>query len=155
MSMQQIMRWRHGFIRIKGGWYSNLWANGENPNVKGITHQNCQLPFLSHSPNHLVLTKIGWSSYCMGMGRVWAWISNLGKIIFYFWGKKTPKMHAHLLIHTRSSFAHAGKSWELFYLHVFAHFPHLACLEILFWCCSASGKGTFSFWDFMAVIWFI
>ena len=38
MSMQQIMRWEHDFLRIRGG-YSILWANGEKPKVKGITHQ--------------------------------------------------------------------------------------------------------------------
>ena len=32
---------------------------------------NCQLPFLSHSPNHLILPEIGWVSYCMRMGKVW------------------------------------------------------------------------------------
>ena len=43
---------------------------------------NCQLPFLSHSPNHLIFQEIGWSSYFMGMGRVWGLNSNLGKPIF-------------------------------------------------------------------------
>ena len=67
MSMQQIMRWGNDFLRIGG--YSNLWANGEKPNFKGRTHQNCQLPFLSYSPNHLLLPEIGWVGYCMGWAR--------------------------------------------------------------------------------------
>ena len=49
MSMQQIMRWGHNFLRIVGGEYSNLWANGENPNVKGRTHQTVNyLSCLTH-----------------------------------------------------------------------------------------------------------
>ena len=61
----------------------------------------------------------------MGMGRVWAkkfkFGENpfLGKIVFDFWGKKTPKMHAHFPIHPRSSFAHAGKLRRCFLLHNF------------------------------------
>ena len=43
---------------------------------------NCRLPFLSHSPNHLILPKIGWNSYCTRMERVWGGNSNLGKPIF-------------------------------------------------------------------------
>ena len=42
------MRWGHDFLRIVGG-YSNLWANGENPNVKGRTHQTVNyLSCLTH-----------------------------------------------------------------------------------------------------------
>ena len=43
----------------KGGNIQTFGANGEKPNVKGGTHQNCQLPFLSYSPNHLLLLEIG------------------------------------------------------------------------------------------------
>ena len=61
----------------------------------------------------------------MGMGRVWAkkfeFEENpfLGKNIFDFWGNLTPKMHAHLAIHPCPPFPHAGKEWELIYLHIF------------------------------------
>ena len=62
----------------------------------------------------------------MGMGRVWAAISILRKTHFWeksiltFGARKHPKMHAHLPIHPRSSFAHAGKLRSYFYLHNFA-----------------------------------
>ena len=59
MSMQQIMRWGHDFLRISEENIQTFGASGENPNVKGRTHQNCQLPFLSYSPNHLLLPEIG------------------------------------------------------------------------------------------------
>ena len=155
MSMQPKMRWGHDFPKDKEGEIFNLWGQWGKAKCQWENPSNSQLPFLSHSPNHLIMLEIGWSSYCMGMGRVWACISNLGKTVFYFWGKKTPKMHAHLPIHPRSSFSHAGKAWQLFYPHVFAHFPHIACPEIRFWCCLASGQGIFSFWEFMIVIWFL
>ena len=48
MSMQQIMRWGHDFLRIGGG-YLTFWANGEKPNVNEITHQTVNyLSFLIH-----------------------------------------------------------------------------------------------------------
>ena len=59
MSMQQIMRWGHHFLRISGGDIQTFGANGEKPNVKWEAHENCQLPFLSYSPNHLLLPEIG------------------------------------------------------------------------------------------------
>ena len=33
------MRWGHDFLRIRGEEYLTFEANGENPNVKGRTHQ--------------------------------------------------------------------------------------------------------------------
>ena len=56
----------------KGGDIQTFGANGENPNVKRGTHQNCQLPFLSYLPNHLLLQEIGWVGYYMG----WAMYDN-------------------------------------------------------------------------------
>ena len=116
--MQQIMRWGHDFLRIRGWAYSNLWANGENPNVKGRTHQNCQLSFLSHSLNHLLLPEIGWVGYCMG----WAmydspnsnWRSHqfLGNTFLLLWEEKTQK---------RRPFYqpfHVGMFSSPFFLHV-------------------------------------
>ena len=58
MSMQQIMRWVHDFLRIMGWNIQTFEANGEKPNVKGRTHKKCQLPFLSYSPNHLLRQKL-------------------------------------------------------------------------------------------------
>ena len=66
-------------------------------------------------PNHLIMPEIGWSSYCMRKGRVWAGNSNLGKThflgknIFEFWCNLTLKMHSHLAIHPCSPFSsHSG-----------------------------------------------
>ena len=36
-----------------GGGDSNLWANGEKPNVKGKTHKVVKYPFFPFVPNHL------------------------------------------------------------------------------------------------------
>ena len=52
MSMQQIMRWGHDFPKDKEGEIFNLWGQWEKPS-------NNQLPFLSHSPNHLIMLEIG------------------------------------------------------------------------------------------------
>ena len=68
MSMQQIMRWGHDFWRIRGG-YSNLWGQWGKAKCERENPSNCQLPFLSHSPNHLLLPEIGWVGYCMGWAR--------------------------------------------------------------------------------------
>ena len=45
------------FRKDKGRGYSNLWANGENPNVKGRTHQNCQLPISCLFPQSFISTR--------------------------------------------------------------------------------------------------
>ena len=50
----------------------------------------------------------------MGMNFEFGENPFLAKIVFDFWGKKAPKMHAHLPIHPRSSFAHAGKLGSCF-----------------------------------------
>ena len=39
MSMQQIIRWGHDFLRIRGEDIQTFGANEEKPNVKGRTHQ--------------------------------------------------------------------------------------------------------------------
>ena len=59
MSMQQMMRRGHDFLRIRGGNIQTFGANGEKPNVKGRTHKKSQLLFLSYSPNHLLLPEVG------------------------------------------------------------------------------------------------
>ena len=59
MFMQQIMRWRHDFPKDKeeeifnfSGQWGKAKCEWENPS-------NSQLPFSSHSPNHLILPEIG------------------------------------------------------------------------------------------------
>ena len=39
MSMQQIMRWGHDFLKDKDGEYLTFGANEEKPNVNGRTHE--------------------------------------------------------------------------------------------------------------------
>ena len=58
------------FPKELGGEYSNPWANGKNPNVKGKTHQDVTVPILSSCANHLFLPKLvelvnswGWEEY--------------------------------------------------------------------------------------------
>ena len=146
------------FPKDKEGEIFNLWGQWRKAKCQWENPSNSQLPFLFHSPNHLIMPEIGWSSYCMGMGRVWArkfefrGIPIFEKNVFDFWGKLAPKMHAHLVIHPCSPFSSCSEAWDLFLPSCFAHFPHLACPEIRFWCCSTSGQGTFSFWEFMVVI---
>ena len=56
------------FPKDKGGIFKPLgqWGKSkcqrENPS-------NCQLPFLSYSPNHLLLLEVGWVGYCIGWVR--------------------------------------------------------------------------------------
>ena len=69
MSMQQIMRWGHDFPKDKEGGIFNLWGQWGKAKCQWENPSNCQLPFLSHSPNHLVLPEIGWVGYCMGWVR--------------------------------------------------------------------------------------
>ena len=60
MSMQQIMRWGHDFLRIRGVWGGCLtWSNGGKP-IKTVNYQ-----FLVFFPNLLFLPEFGWGSYCM------------------------------------------------------------------------------------------
>ena len=120
MSMQQIMRWGHDFLKIKGGGIFNLWGQWGKAKCQRENQWNSQPPFLSHSPNHLILAKIGWSSYCMGMGRVWAGNSNLGET--HFWGKsiltfgasKHPKCMPIWPYINIIHFSSCREAWELF-----------------------------------------
>ena len=116
---------------------------------------------------------IAWSGNSMGKKFEWGRGPIFEKRVLTSLARKIPKNLCHSAIHQCSSFAHAGKAWELFLtstilpgvcflhvaeascmfiLHVFAHFPNLACPENPFWCCSTSGKGVFSFWEVMAVV---
>ena len=92
---------RAWFPKDKGeGVIFNLWGQRGKAKCQRENPWNSKLHVLSHSPNQLILLEIGWSSYCMGMGGVWAGNLNLGKT--HFWGKsiltfgasKHPKMHA-------------------------------------------------------------
>ena len=70
------------FLKDKEGKIFNLSGPWGKSKCQLKNPLNCRLPFLSHSPNYLIFLEIGWSSYCMGMGRVWGGNSNLGKPIF-------------------------------------------------------------------------
>ena len=65
MSMQQIKRWGHDFLKIRGGIFKPLVQCGKSK-CQRENPSNCQLPFLSYSPNQLLLAEIGWVGYCMG-----------------------------------------------------------------------------------------
>ena len=111
MSMQQIMRWGHDFLRIRGGIFKPLgqWGKAkcqrENPS-------NCQLPFLSHLPNHLLLPKIGWVGYCMGWERCdnpnsnWRSHQFLGNMFWLLGQVKTQKFIPFYHAFTSSCFPH-------------------------------------------------
>ena len=82
------------------GGYKNLWVNGENPNVKGRTHQNCQLPFLSYSQSFIIAKN--WLSWLLhGIGKVWKPKFELekpsifGKRILIPSASKNPKTSSH------------------------------------------------------------
>ena len=85
---------------------------GKSQNVKGGTHQNCQLPFFSYSPNHLLLPEVGWVGYCMGWARYDSPNSNWRSHQFLrnaFWllGKaKTQKRRPFCHASTFSCFPH-------------------------------------------------
>ena len=57
MSMQQIMRWGHDFPKDEGEIF-NLWGQWGKEKCQWKNPLNSQLPFLSHSPNHLILPEI-------------------------------------------------------------------------------------------------
>ena len=80
---------------------------------------NCQLPFLSHSPNHLLLLEIGWVDYCMGWERYDSPKFELEKPLVFKkhiltpWASKNPKTFAHSNMLTRfhvflTIFLHVG-----------------------------------------------
>ena len=79
------------FPKDKEGGIFNLWGQWGKSKCQWDNPWNSQFPFLSHSSNHFILPEIGWSSYCMGMGRVWAWISNLGKTHFWLLGQQNTQ----------------------------------------------------------------
>ena len=97
MSMQQLMRWGHYFLRIREG-YSNLWGQWGKDKCQRENPSNCQLPFLSYSPNHLLLPEVGWVGYCMEWGRYGSPNSNgrshlfLGNMILTYGASYCPKM---------------------------------------------------------------
>ena len=59
MSMQNTKRWGHDFPKDKEGEIFNLWGQWGKAKCQWENPSNNQLPFLSHSPNHLILPKIG------------------------------------------------------------------------------------------------
>ena len=136
MSMQQIMRWGHDFLRIRWGGYSNLWGQWGKPKCQWENPSNSQLPFLSHSPNHLILPEISWVGYCME----WAmyespnsnWRSHqfLGNAFWLLGQAKTQKSRAFYHAFMLACFPHH------FFLHVSSlrHPKLLVCVFIpRFW----------------------
>ena len=80
------------FLRNREGNYLNLWANGENPNVKGRTHQTlnyqfCLFPPINKFCQNVVEIVIAqeWEEYGQEI-RIWG-NPFLGKLVFGFWGK--------------------------------------------------------------------
>ena len=70
MSMQQIMRWGHDFLRIMGGNIQTFGANGEKPNVKGRSHQtvnylSCLIHPIIYYCQKLVELVIAWDGQGM------------------------------------------------------------------------------------------
>ena len=73
MSMQQIMTWGHDFPKDKGGKYLTLGSHWGKAKCQWENPSNSQLPFLSHTPNHLILPKMvevviawGWEEHGHG-----------------------------------------------------------------------------------------
>ena len=83
MSMQQIMRWEHDFLRIGGKDIETFGPMGKIQMSKGepIKLSTTHFVFCAQSFNY---ARIGWVSYCMRMGKVWEseiWIWGST----YFW----------------------------------------------------------------------
>ena len=59
MSMQQIMRWGHGFPKDKEGEIFKLWGQWGKSKCQRENPSNPQLPILPFVPNHLIFPKYG------------------------------------------------------------------------------------------------
>ena len=109
MSMQQIMRWGHDFLRIRrgAGWGGIFKPFGPMEKIQMSKEEPIKL-----STTFLVLltqsfiTARNWLSWLLhGMGKVWQskfeWEKPLvfGKHDFDLWGKLFPKNAAHSLMH--------------------------------------------------------
>ena len=57
------------FHKDKGGWVFKPLGQWEKAKCQRENPSNCQLPFLSYSPNNLLLPEVGWVGYCMGYAR--------------------------------------------------------------------------------------
>ena len=105
MSTQQIMRWGHDFLRIRGGIFKPLGQWGKSK-CQRENSSNCQLPFLSYSPNHLLMPKTSWVDIAWdGQGmtvqiRIGEAIS-FGRRVLTPWASKNPKTSSHSNMHTR------------------------------------------------------
>ena len=111
------------FPKHRGGGIFNLWGQWGKSKCQWKNPSNCELPFLSHSPNHLILLEIGWVSYCMRMGKVW-------KLEIWIWGKPIfGEKHFLLLgqVNTQNAcpFGHTPTSWRSGSLRVVL--PSLFC----------------------------
>ena len=66
--MQQIMRWGHDFLRIRGGGYLTSEPMGRSQVLIGEPI-NYQPPFLVLFTNHLILQGVSWAVIALGLGR--------------------------------------------------------------------------------------
>ena len=124
MSIQQIMRWEHDFLRLKGGGYSNLWSNGENTNVKGRTHQtinylSCFIHPIIYYCQKLVELFIAWDGKGMEIIIRIGNNTHFWKNVFWLMSQVNaqncfPFLHAF----TFSSFlTFLGSFWTFFIIH--------------------------------------
>ena len=91
------------FPKDKGWEYSNLWANGEKPNVKGRTIHTVNYLFCLIHPiiyycQKLVELVIAWDGKVWKSKFEWEKPSVFGKCDFDLWGKLLPKNVVHSIM---------------------------------------------------------
>ena len=179
MSMQQIMRWGHDFLRISGRKYSNLWDNGEKRMSKGEPIKLSTTHFVSCAQSFN--SARNWLSQLLhGMGKVWQFKFEFGetpifgKMIFDLWGKLLPKNAAHSLMHpcfwsSRELsftflqfpvfFPHGWEfvllivsGWDLCWSFLWL-FSSLPGWEKCFWFSQRVGEETHDFWVLLSLFW--
>ena len=84
MSMQQIKISGHDFPKDKEGEIFNLWGQWVKSKCQRDNPSKCQLPFLSHSPNHLILPKMVELVNAWRWERVWQSEIRIEEV-FKFW----------------------------------------------------------------------
>ena len=117
------------FPKDKGGGYSNLWANGENPNVKGKTSQAVNYPFCLLCPIIYFFQKLvevvnawGWEEYGNQI-RIWESISFLKT---HFWLMGQVNAQKCFPFHYAFMSFISSHMWSLLssLLHVFYNYVH-------------------------------
>ena len=160
MSMQQIMRWGHDFPKDKKGEIFNLWGQWGKPNLNGRTHQtinylSCLIhPIISFCRKLVeVVIAWGWEEYRHEF-RIWGKPIFWGKLFLNFGARKHWKCmpifpYTHVL-----HFLMQGKLGSCFtftFLLIFLVLHAQKSILVLF----SKWARNFSFWEFMAVIWFL